>query len=221
MAKSIYPRSWGKLFERYCKKYLPDRKKEICLRANQEYQKLLKQMPDVGGKSNPMADTIGIWFTMVAFYEASDHVIDGKAFQIIHGWHVDKLRFLGKIIDANKSQLPFRLFEAVYKRYEKNLQKHRARGEWKDSWDIEMNPKGHQSGVSFDLIGCPIAIHAKQNGYEELLPFICATDHSLAHVMHAKLIRHNTKILGGNRCDYWYVGDRSKDAEKYAGLKEI
>ena len=66
-----------------------------------------------------------------------------RAFQIIHVWHVDKLRFLGKIIDANKTQLPFRLFEAVYKRYEKNLQ------------------------------------------------------------------------------DYWYVGDRSKDAEKYAGLKEI
>ena len=59
-----------------------------------------------------------------------------------------------------------------------------------------------------NLIGCPIAKHAKENGYEELLPHLCRTDHVLAEVLHARLIRTQTEILGGPYCDYWYVGDR-------------
>ena len=54
----------------------------------------------------------------------------------------------------------------------------------------------------------PIAKYAKENGYEELLPHLCRTDHVLAEVLHARLIRTQTEILGGPYCDYWYVGDR-------------
>ena len=94
MWKKSYPRSWGKLFERYLDKYLPGRKEEICRRADMEYKKLLTQMPDLGGKKNGMAFNMETWFSIVAFYEASDHVIDGRAFEIIHGWHIDPIRVL-------------------------------------------------------------------------------------------------------------------------------
>ena len=47
-----YPKKWGKLFERYLDEYLPERKDEICARADREYRKQLTQMPDVGGKEN-------------------------------------------------------------------------------------------------------------------------------------------------------------------------
>ena len=96
MWRKAYPKSWGRLFEKYCDAYLPGRNEEICLRADKEYKRLLNQMPDLGGKENGMAENMATWFSIVAFYEASDHVIDGKAFQIIHGWHIDSLRFLGK-----------------------------------------------------------------------------------------------------------------------------
>ena len=75
-------------------------------------------------------------------------------------------------------------------------------------WGIAVNPENHKEGYSFHLIGCPIAKHAKENGYEELLPHLCQTDHVLAEVLHARLIRTQTEILGGPYCDYWYVGDR-------------
>lgn len=45
---------------------------------------------------------------------------------------------------------------------------------------------------------CPIAKHAKAHGYEELLPYLCRTDHFLAEMMHARLIRTQTEALGGN-----------------------
>ena len=203
-----YPKKWGKLFERYLDEYLPERKDEICARADREYRKLLTQMPDVGGKENMMASNMETWFSIVAFYEASDHVIDGKAFETIYEWHIDPLRFLGKIIDANRSKWVYKLFGIIYDRYEKQLREHQAKGEWKDSWGIAVNPENHKEGYSFHLIGCPIAKHAKENGYEELLPHLCRTDHVLAEVLHARLIRTQTEILGGPYCDYWYVGDR-------------
>ena len=47
------------------------------------------------------------------------------------------------------------------------------------------------------------------------------TDHSLAHVLHAKLIRTQIEILGGDYCDYWYVGDKGEAAKAYSNLEEI
>jgi hypothetical protein len=158
---------------------------------------------------------------MVAFYEASDHLIDGEAFQIIHAWHTDALRFLGKIIDANRDQWVYTLFSKVYDRYLRQLSAHRQRGEWTEAWDVKVNPEGHNEGCSFHLVGCPIARHARAHGYEELLPWLCRTDHELAEVLHARLIRTQTEILGGEFCDYWYVGDRSSALKAYNGLPKI
>ena len=221
MWNKSYPKSWGRLFERYCDKYLPGRKEEICFRADKEYKRLLTQTPDLGGKETGMAENMGTWFSIVAFYEASDHEIDGKAFQIIHGWHIDRLGFLGKIVDANKNKWPYKLFEKLYAKYERQVREHQTKGEWTDTWRIKINPDNRTEGYSFHLIGCPIAKHAKEHGYEELLPYLCKTDHSLAHVLHAKLIRTQIEILGGDYCDYWYVGDKSEPARAYSNLEEI
>ncbi len=220
--KRSYPRTWGKLFERYIDESMPEKKSEICDRADREYRRLIStQMPDLGGKKNGMSGNMDTWFTIVAFYEASDHAIDGMAFQTIYGWHADSLRFLGKIIDGNKQKFPYKLFEMVYAKYERQLREHQAKGEWMDSWDIRVNPDHHTEGYSFELIGCPIARHAREHGYEELLPYLCRTDHVLAGVLHAKLIRTKTEILGGDCCDYWYVGDKSVPAKEHADLKKI
>ncbi|MBQ8133402.1 MAG: hypothetical protein IJ192_03180 [Clostridia bacterium] len=45
MWKRTYPRVWGRYHERYCDEYLPDKKQEICERAERCYTELLKQMP--------------------------------------------------------------------------------------------------------------------------------------------------------------------------------
>lgn len=219
MRRRSYPKAWGRLFERYIDENLPEKKQEICRRADKAYARLCAQQPDIG--KGAMADTMQIWYCIVAFYEASDHVIDGEAFQVIHGWHIDSLRFLGRFIDANRQTFPFRLMLGIYGRYEKNLRRHRANGEWVDAWDIAINPDKRQEGCCFHLIGCPIAKHAKANGYERLLPYLCKTDHALAEVLHARLIRTKTEILGGDCCDYWYVGDQSAAARAFDGLEII
>ena len=212
-----YPKSWGKLFERYCGEHFPDEKEEICSRADREYVELMRDYPDLG--KSMMAETMNEWFVIVAFYEASGHRIDGEAFQIIHGWHIDSLRFLGKLIDGNKSRFVYKLFGSIYGNYAKKLLTHQTKGEWMDSWGFR--ERKVPEGYAFDLIGYPIARHARANGYEKLLPYLCKTDHILAEVLHARLIRTETEILGGDCCDYWYVGDKSPVLKEYEGLKKI
>ncbi len=55
----------------------------------------------------------------------------------------------------------------------------------------------------------------------ELLPYLCKTDHYLAEAMHARLIRTQTEALGGDCCDYWYVGDKSPALAPYQDLEQI
>lgn len=37
----------------------------------------------------------------------------------------------------------------------------------------------------------------------------------------ARLIRTQTESLGGDHCDYWYVGDKSPAPEGYKELEQI
>lgn len=67
----------------------------------------------------------------------------------------------------------------------------------------------------------PLRSTAREHGYAGLLPYLCKTDHFLAGLMHAKLIRTQTEALGGDCCDYWYVGDKSPVLEQYQDLEQI
>ncbi len=218
--KRAYAKSqYGKSCEQYCREVYPDEADGIFRRAEAYYLDFLKDMPDLG--ENMMAQNMLDWFTILAFYEATDHRLDGETFLEIKRREVDKMKFLGKLVDGNKAKWPYRLFEKMYTSYSRTLAEHQAKGEWLDTWKVEINPDHRTEGFCFHLVGCPIAKHAKEHGYDELLPYLCRTDHYLAEVMHARLIRTQTEALGGDCCDYWYVGDKSPVLEKYKDLQEI
>lgn len=210
---------YAKPYEKYCREKFPGEAKELFDRAEKKYLELMKEMPDLG--ENLMAKNMLDWFTIVSFYEASDHRLDGEALLVIKQRAVDRMRFLGKLVDGNKSRWVYKLFEKTYVKYNRLLKEHQEKGEWLDSWKVEINPDNRTEGFCFHLVGCPIAKHAKEHGYEKLLPYLCRTDHFLADVMHARLIRTQTEALGGECCDYWYVGDKSPVLEQYKDLEKI
>ena len=220
MKRAYYESMYGKPYEQYCREKYPDQADAICAKAETLYREFLaNDMPDLG--ENMMAKNMNDWFTIVAFYEASDHALDGEALLEIKRRAVDWMRFLGRLVDGNKSQWVYRVFEKTYVNFNKMCAEHQAKGEWMDTWKVELNPEHRTEGFAFHLVGCPIAKHAKAHGYEDLLPYLCRTDHMLAEVMHARLIRTQTEALGGDYCDYWYVGDKSAAAEQYKDLKLI
>lgn len=218
--KRAYAKSqYAKPYERYCREKYPDESERIFGKAEEYYLEFMKDMPDLG--KNMMAKNMLDWFTILSFYEASEHRLDGEALLEIKRRTADKMKFLGKLVDGNRRKWPYRLFKKVYVKYDKALKKHQAKGQWKDAWKVEINPDNRTEGFSFHLIGCPIAKHAREHGYSELLPYLCKTDHYLAEVMHARLIRTQTEALGGDCCDYWYVGDKSPALENYKDLKRL
>ena len=210
---------YAKPCEKYCREVYPDEAEEIFRKAEKYYLEFMKDMPDLG--ENMMAKNMLDWFTIISFYEASGHRLDGETLLEIKRRAVDKMKFLGKLIDGNRSKWIYRLFEKVYVNFNRMQAEHMAKGEWMDSWKVEINPEHRTEGFAFHLVGCPIAKHAKEHGYTELLPYLCRTDHYLAEVMHARLIRTKTEALGGDCCDYWYVGDKSPVLDEYKDLKEI
>ena len=218
--KRAYRKSqYAKPYESYCRELYPDEAGQIFGKAEKYYLEFMKDMPDLG--ENMMAKNMLDWFTILSFYEASDHRLDGKTLLEIKRRSVDKMKFIGKFVDGNRQKWPYRLFEKIYVKYNRMQKEHQPRGEWTDSWKVEINPEQRTEGIAFHLVACPIAKHAKEHGYGELLPYLCKTDHYLADVMHARLIRTQTEALGGSCCDYWYVGDKSPVLEQYKDLKQI
>ena len=218
MKRAYAASQYAKPYERYCREQFPEEAEAIFRSAEAHYREFMKDMPDLG--ENMMAKNMLDWFTIISFYEASDHRLDGEALLEIKRRAVDRVKFIGRLVNGNR-RWPYRVFEKVYRNYKKMQAEHQARGEWMDSWKVEINPDNRTEGFCFHLVGCPIAKHAREHGYGELLPYLCKTDHFLAEVMHAKLIRTQTEALGGDCCDYWYVGDRSPVLENYRDLKEI
>ena len=219
MKRAYAASQYAKLYEQYCKEQFPAEAGTLCAKAEVWYKKFLQDMPDLG--ENMMARNMLDWFTILAFYEASGHRLDGKVLQKLKHRQADQMKLLGRIVDGNKQQWPYKLFALIYRRYNRTLAEHQAKGEWMDSWKVELTPEGHTEGFSFRMVGCPIAKHAKAHGYTELLPYLCQTDHYLAEVMHTRLIRTQTEALGGSCCDCWYVGDKSPVLEQYKDLEQI
>lgn len=219
MKRAYMGSQYAKPYERYCRELYPDEAEQIFVKSEEYYLEFMKSMPDLG--ENMMAKNMLDWFTIISFYEASGHRIDGEALLEIKRRMTDKMKFLGRFVDGNRQKWPYRLFEKTYVKFIKMQREHQSRGEWMDSWRVELNPEHRTEGFAFHLVGCPIAKHAKEHGYTELLPYLCKTDHYLAEVMHTRLIRTQTEALGGDCCDYWYVGDKSPVLEKYRDLKQI
>ena len=122
---------------------------------------------------------------------------------------VSKYRRLGRFLDVNKLDRPW-LTRAVYRWVEKVARKINANkgGAWNNTWGIQVNPEGHDHGLAFTLVGCPIADFAKAHGYLDILPQLCRADIASAEAVHARIIRHHTVAQGSDTCDYWYAGDR-------------
>lgn len=71
--------------------------------------------------------------------------------------------------------------------------------------------------VRFD----PDGVSSREGNEHVPVPWLCRTDHELAEVLHARLIRTQTEIHGGEFCDYWYVGDRSPALVAYSRFPKI
>ena len=143
-----------------------------------------------------------------AFYEACSRRIgipelDKFAYETV----VKSSEAAGKLMGWN-SPLMAKMATKMYTGYKKKIDEHVAKGEWGNTWRVEMNPEGHTKGFAIHTRMCPNVDFCKAHGYEDFLPAICAQDHKIAAAMHGVLIRTHTVAAGDEYCDRWYFGDR-------------
>ncbi len=204
---------------RYAAEVLHEPTEELQRKAEEIYAKMVAETPEIGGAENPMADNLYQFITFCAYYEASDHRIDENCVPYVSGLMMEKKKNMVKLINLNKKSSVW-LMNQVLKIVAGMTAKKTDAGEWGNTWRIEHNPEGHKEGVCYVLRSCPLMAFAKAHGYENMMPYFCLVDHQSAALMHAKLIRFETEGTGGSCCDYWFVGDQSETAKKYADLPQ-
>lgn len=144
--KRAYGKSkYAKPCEQYCRGVYPGEAETIFEKAEAHYLAFMKDMPDLG--ENMMAKNMLDWFTILAFYEASGRRMDGEVLLTIKRRAVDRLKFLGKFIDGNKQQWPYRLFERTYRNIIRMQEEHQAKGGVDGQLEDRAQPRSPDGGL--------------------------------------------------------------------------
>lgn len=158
-------------FIRYTKENYPDEAEKIIRKAEEIFPMLYAKAPDIGGKENAMSYNLDMMIMAASFYEASDHRIDGEAILKIAREMFSRFKYLGLILNANNKRQMAVFRSLMYKKYvpyAKLVEEKLAKGEWGNTWRVKINPRNTDEGVCFDLVGCPLADFARENGYNAL-----------------------------------------------------
>ena len=84
---------YAKPCEQYCRETYPGEAESIFRRAEEYYLAFMDDMPELG--KNMMAKNMLDWFTILSFYEASGHRMDGETLLTMKRRAVDRINFLG------------------------------------------------------------------------------------------------------------------------------
>ena len=159
-------------FIRYTKRHWPKEAGKIIRRVDELLPVMSGKAPDIGGRENALSYNLDMMILSAAFYEASDHRIDGEAIKEVANDLYNRLRWIRGFININRKwqmKLVRSTMNKRYVPYAKLVEEKVARGEWGNTWRIRINPRNTEEGMCFDLVGCPLADFARANGYECLL----------------------------------------------------
>lgn len=200
----------GAVRKYFQKEYGTDEAKRLWHKTLQIYKSFVEEAPDIGGKENKMSRNLYMALAVFAFYEADGRKLTPEKLKTLMTQRMPKsIPIFSQLMDFNKPWNQRKL-RARYERYKAASDEKLDRGEWGNSWRIEMNPHGREKGVAFDLVDCPLADFAKEHGYTEIMPILCDFDYLTAALIHARLFREHTVATGSSYCDYWYLGDKEQ-----------
>lgn len=186
------------------KKYSLEAAEEKYREILKTYEKFSNNTPSIGGKDNPMAKNFYGALSAFAYYECMDrNMSPDEITDMCFGMMIGDKKG-GRLAKFNlNNKLVRKIFHTLFGLRAKKLNKHKQDGSWNNTWGMKINPLHHKEGISFHLIGCPIADFAKKNGYEELMPYFCETDKTVVEHMGGTLYREHTVADGYKDCDYW------------------
>jgi len=184
----------------------------IIAETEQGLERLLPQLPYIGGDKNSLTDTLCQSAGALAFCQAM------KA----HGKSVDET---GKIVYQTVEAIAFqadvfsgvgsrmaqsKAAQNVFKRMAAESQKRLYPGDWVLTF-VEGDGQSFDFGV--DYTECGIVKFYRTQGAGEFAPYLCLGDFPISKALNTGLVRTTTLARGGSRCDFRYKSGRSIQME--------
>ena len=221
-----------KLFQKVlCRQFKEEVVVQIINEAQVEYEKLIPKMPYIGAKesrvgkrltSNIIDTTIGLalWKIMkkngVTIEEAAV-ILYETAEEMLNSFSRSSKLFL-RTFRTITNVFPLKY---LYRRLLKNMAKKSQEMEFHNNFVMHyIDGEGEDFDFGFDYTVCPINNFWREQGEEELLPYICLYDFFMSDLAKSGLIRTQTLAEGFDRCDFRFKrGRKSENKQRTQFIK--
>jgi hypothetical protein len=168
----------------------------------EEYLRLVPQLPDVGGRGNPMASSLSAAPMLVTLYRVvgahGGQVED--AGELMHRYTRAEL---GRVPRVLRPWVERHVFSRrSRRRYERGARRSQTRQNPED-WVFEMvQGDGESFDYGFDIIECGIVKFLRAQDADDLAPYACDLDYVAAEMFGYRLQRTKTLAWGCDCCDF-------------------
>jgi hypothetical protein len=183
----------------------------IIQETRQEFERLIPEIPYIGGKTNNLTQDLIDCTMLLALYQ----VLKREGFRIeeigkiviemeqkrVHSYPRFVLKLLGKVIHS-----PFgknRLKKAADRSQE---------GRYPGGWvSVYIEGDGGEFDFGIDYLECGLCKFYHQQGADEFTPYLCQFDYVQQSAMQAGFFRSITLAQGAERCDFrWKRGGETR-----------
>ena len=183
----------------------------IIQETRQEFERLIPEIPYIGGKANNLTQDLIDCTMFLALYQ----VLKREGFRIeeigkiviemeqkrVHSYPRFVLKLLGKVIHSplGKNRL---------KKAGEKSQKDRYPGGWVS---VYIEGDGEEFDFGIDYLECGLCKFYHQQGADEFTPYLCQFDYVQQSAMRAGFFRSMTLAEGAERCDFrWKRGGETR-----------
>lgn len=173
----------------------------------EEYERLIPQIPYVGGRKNPLTDNLIQCVWALALYRVLQRRV----------WTLEAVgELIHRSVEANLNRIPVFLrrwmgklaFTGWYRRRQQKSARRSQNREYPGDWIHEfIEGDGEPFDFGVDFVECGIVKFFHAQGADELTPYLCNLDYVMFGAMGVGLRRTMTLAWGCEKCDFRYVKD--------------
>jgi hypothetical protein len=174
-----------------------------------EFERLIPELPYIGGDQNPLTGNLVFSASALAFYRVmkrhgkSVEEIGELLYRIMEAWIRRYPRFIRHLMGCAYMS---KLSQRRSRRRAPLSQERRYAGDWVFE---HVDGDGETFDWGRDYIGCGIVKFLHSQGADELTPYLCLTDYALFGAMGIELQRTMTLAEGDEKCDFRFRNGES------------
>jgi hypothetical protein len=174
-----------------------------------EFEKLIPELPYIGGDQNPLTGNLVFSASALAFYRVMkrhNRTIEETGellYRIMEAWIRRYPRFIRRLLG---SYYLSKLSRRQSKKRAPFSQERRYAGDWVFEY-VEGDGETFEWGR--DYVECGIVKFLHSQGADELTPYLCLTDYALFGALGIELKRTTTLAEGCQKCDFRFKKDES------------